>query len=84
MAEAVYALCAGTSLVCTVLLLRHWVRTRVPLLLWSGICFIGLALSNALLFVDLAVIPDTDLQTWRSAVTLSSLTVLVFALVWEL
>jgi hypothetical protein len=84
MAEAVYALCAITSLVCTVLLLRSWMRTRAALLFWSGICFAGLALSNALLFVDLAVVQDIDLQTIRNIIGLVSLSVLIVALMWEL
>jgi hypothetical protein len=84
MAEAVYALCAITSLVCTVLLLRSWTRTRVALLFWSGICFAGLAISNALLFVDLAVVQDIDLQTIRNLIGLASLTILIVSLVWEL
>ena len=84
MAEAVYALCAITSLVCTVLLLRSWARTRVALLFWSGVCFAGLALSNALLFVDLAVVQDVDLQIIRNVIGLVSLSVLIVALVWEL
>jgi hypothetical protein len=84
MAEAVYALCAITSLVCTVLLLRSWARSRVALLFWSGVCFAGLAVSNALLFVDLAVVQDVDLQIARNVIGLVSLTVLIVALMWEL
>jgi hypothetical protein len=84
MAEAVYALCAITSLVCTVLLLRSWARSRVALLFWSGVCFAGLAVSNALLFVDLAVVQDVDLQIARNIIGLVSLTVLIVALMWEL
>jgi hypothetical protein len=84
MAEAVYALCAITSLVCTVLLLRSYARSRTPLLLWSGICFAGLMVSNALLFVDLAVVQDIDLQNIRNIIGLVSFSVLIVALVWEL
>ena len=49
MIQLVYLLCALTSLACAVLLLRGYFRTRVRLLLWSGLCFVGLALNNALL-----------------------------------
>ena len=55
MAETVYALCALTSLACAALLLRGYVRSRVRLLLWSGLCFAFLFLNNVLLFVDKVV-----------------------------
>ena len=48
----VYGLCVVTSALCAVLLLRGYARSRVPLLLWSGLCFIGLTLNNVLLFID--------------------------------
>ena len=35
MAEAIYVLCALTSALCAVLLLRAFARTRVRLLFWS-------------------------------------------------
>jgi hypothetical protein len=84
MAEAVYILCSLTSLACTVLLLRSYLRQRhVKLLLWSGLCFLGLTISNILLFVDLAVLPQIDLSIWRSLVTLLSLVVLIYGLIWD-
>jgi hypothetical protein len=42
---------------CAVLLLRAYVRVRRRLLLWSGLCFAGLTVSNALVFVDLVLLP---------------------------
>jgi len=65
MAETVYVLCALTSLACTALLLRSYAETRVRLLLWSGLCFAGLALNNVILFVDKVVAPDVDLSLVR-------------------
>ena len=53
MIQLVYVLCALTSLACAILLLRGYFRTRVRLLLWSGLCFAGLALNNALLVYGL-------------------------------
>ena len=53
MIQLVYVLCALTSIACAVLLLRGYFRTRVRLLLWSGLCFVGLALNNALLVYGL-------------------------------
>ncbi len=83
MAEAVYILCSLTSLACTILLLRSYLRRRVRLLLWSGLCFLGLTISNVLLFMDLAVLPQIDLSLWRSLATLISLIVLIYGLVWD-
>ena len=51
MAAMVYILGALTSLACAVLLLRGYSRGKKRLLLWSGLCFTGLALSNLLIFV---------------------------------
>ena len=47
----VYGLCVITSAMCAWLLLRGYARSRVPLLMWSGLCFVGLTLNNLLLFV---------------------------------
>jgi hypothetical protein len=84
MAEIIYVLCAITSVTCAVLLLRGYRRSRVRLLLWSSICFIGLAINNVILFVDLVLLPTTsDLSLLRSAAALAGLAPLVFGLVWE-
>lgn len=83
MAETAYLLCAGTALLCVVLLLRAFVRTGVRLLLWSGICFIALSLENALLFLDMVIVPDVDLQVWRNLVALIGLLCLLFGLIWD-
>ena len=83
MAEAVYVLCALTSLACTWLLLRSYAETRVRLLLWSGLCFVGLALNNVILFVDKVVAPDVDLSTVRLLPAFVGVSVLLFGLIWE-
>jgi hypothetical protein len=83
MATVVYALAALTSVLCAVLLLRGYASTGVRLLLWSGLCFVGLALNNILLFVDLGLMPGLDLAVWRSLPTLIGLMLLIFGLVWE-
>lgn len=83
LAELTYLLCAATALVCVVLLLRAFARTRVRLLLWSGICFIALTLENVLLFLDLTVFPETDLQLWRDSLALIGLLFLLFGLIWD-
>jgi uncharacterized protein DUF5985 len=83
MATLVYVLCALTSAACAVLLLRAYLRGRVRLLLWVGLCFVGLALNNLLLFVDVRIAPDVDLSLWRSLPALAGLLVLIYGLVWE-
>lgn len=84
MAEAVYLLCAATSVACAALLLRGYLRQRTRLLLWSGMCFALLALNNALLFIDLIIVPTTlDLSAWRGATAMAGVGVLLFGLIWE-
>jgi heme/copper-type cytochrome/quinol oxidase subunit 4 len=79
----VYALCAVTSIACAVLLLRGYFRSRVRLLLWSGICFAGLAINNVLLFIDLRLLPETDLSLVRTIPAVVGVAVLIYGLVWE-
>lgn len=83
MAEAVYVLCTLTSLLCAVLLARTYHRSRVRLLLWSSLCFFGLAANNALLFIDLIVLPQIDLFIWRSVPALAGLLLLLYGLIWD-
>ena len=79
----VYALCAITSGACAWLLLRGYLRKRVRLLLWSGLCFAGLTINNILLFIDVRVLPDVDLSVWRTIPAVIAVIVLVIGLVWE-
>ncbi|MDZ4695913.1 MAG: DUF5985 family protein [Deltaproteobacteria bacterium] len=83
MAELVYFLCAATSIGCAILLFRGYRRSQTRLLFWSSLCFMGLALNNALLLVDLVIVPEVDLSTARSGVALVAMMVLLFGLVWE-
>lgn len=83
MAAAVYVLCALTSLACAVLLLRAYARRGVRLLFWSGLGFVGFALGNAVLVVDMLVLPDGDLSLFRNLPVLAGLAVLVYGLVWD-
>ena len=84
MAEIVYALCAFTSVACAWLLLRKYRQAGSRLLLWSGVCFVGLAINNILLFVDLIVFPTAiDLSVPRFASALFALLILLSGLVWE-
>lgn len=83
MAAAVYVLCALTSLACAVLLLRAYALRRVRLLLWSGLGFVGFALGNSVLVVDMLVLPDGDLSLFRNLPVLAGLAVLIYGLVWD-
>ena len=83
MATLIYALCAFTSVACAVLLLRGFRASGARLLLWAGLCFVGLALNNVLLFVDLGLAPELDLAVWRSLPTVIGLALLTYGLIWE-
>lgn len=80
-AKIVYLLCALTSLCCMGLLMRHYFRTRLPLLFWSGLAFLLFALANIILFVDFVIIPDGDLAIWRNGATLAGVVVLLYGLI---
>jgi Family of unknown function (DUF5985) len=79
----VYVLCAATSTLCAVLLVRGYLRSRARLLLWSSVCFAGLALNNILLIIDLRVVVWTDLSLWRLVPALIGATALLYSLIWE-
>jgi hypothetical protein len=83
MAAVVYALCALTSLACFVLLLRSWRASRHRLLFWSALCFAFMTVNNVLLVLDKVVFPKVDLSTWRLAMALIAILLLLFGLVWE-
>ncbi|CAA9348169.1 MAG: hypothetical protein AVDCRST_MAG68-3517 [uncultured Gemmatimonadetes bacterium] len=83
MATLIYALCALTSTACAFLLLRAYLNSRVRLLLWSGLCFAGLALNNVILFVDKQVVPDVDLSVWRSLPAVAGIALLIYGFVWD-
>lgn len=83
MAAFIYTLCALTCLVTAVLLLRSYQKTRVHLLLWSGLCFIGLTVSNVFLVLDRIVYPDMDLSLPRLGSAFVGMLLLLYGLVWE-
>jgi hypothetical protein len=82
-AEGVYLLCAALSIAAATLLFKGFRRNQMPLLFWSGLCFVGLALNNVLLLVDLVIIPDVDLSVLRTATALAAVSVLLFGLIRE-
>lgn len=83
MATFFYNMCALVSLICGILLVRAWAKSRLRLLLWSAVCFFGLALSNLLIFVDLHMLPETDLYPLRLVVAAIAMAFLLYGLIWE-
>ena len=80
---ALYGLCALAALACALLLLRGYFASGARLLLWGGLCFVGLTLNNVLLVLDLLFVPTVDLFTWRNVTALASMAVLVWGLIWD-
>ena len=83
MSAVVYILGAFSSLLCAVLLMKQFIRTRQKLLLWSAVSFFGLTTTNALVFVDLVTMPTVDLHVIRWSIAAASTSVLLFGLIWE-
>lgn len=83
MAAALYIITILVTLSCAVLLLRAYARVRRGLLLWSGLCFVGLTIDSVLVLVDLTMFPSLDLFTWRLASVAASVSLLVFGMIWE-
>jgi hypothetical protein len=83
MADVAYILCALTSIGCATLLLRGYKQSGSRLLFWSGLCFVGLALNNVLLIIDIRVLPNVDLSNIRSLPALAGVLLMIFGLIWE-
>lgn len=80
----IYGLCALTSILCAVLLMRGYLKSRYRLLFWSGMCFAGLSANNVLILLDRTIFLTTiDLLTLRLATSLIAMLLLLFGLVWE-
>jgi hypothetical protein len=82
-AALVFCLCFLTSLACATLLLRQYAATATRLLLWSGLCFAGLTVTNLLVVFDLLIFPEVDLQPYRTAATVAGLAVLLYGFIWD-
>lgn len=78
-----YAVGVATSIFCAYLLIRSYFRQRTSLLLWCSLCFVGLALNNVILFADLFIVPEVDLDLWRSLTALVALGLMLIGLIWE-
>jgi hypothetical protein len=76
----IYLACAATSVFCALLFVRSYRKTRTRLLLWSALCFVGLALNNVLLVVDRAT-PDVDLSVPRTLPAVAGVGLLLYGLI---
>jgi hypothetical protein len=83
LAPAVYVLGFLVTLACGVLLFRAYSAVGKRLLLWSAVCFCGLAISNALVFIDLVLLPNVDLYPFRLLTAAASMMILLYGLIWE-
>ncbi len=79
----VYIIGVLTSAACAALLMRGYIRGRKKLLLWSGLCFTILSISNLLIFVDLVLFPDVDLYRYRLGSASVAMLLLLYGLIWE-
>lgn len=84
MAEAIYILCALTSILCAALLFRGYRANRTRLLFWASLAFLLLAVNNVVLYIDLVILPKLpDLYWYRTGFALAAMLLLVFGLIWE-
>jgi hypothetical protein len=90
MAPIFYGLCTLAALFCALLLLRAYFRSRYKLLLWGGVCFLGLTVNNALLVIDKVIFPDEklfflgiDFIIWRLLAALMAMMVLLYGVIFE-
>ncbi len=81
--EIIYGLCAATSALCAGMLWRAYARTKLRLLFWCSLGFIGLFANNLLLFADRIVLPAVDLSTARIVPGVLGVAVLCFGLIWD-
>lgn len=80
----VYVLCLVTSVVCSCLLVRSYLRNRTRLLLWCAACFVLLAVNNLLVVLDLVFLPVAiDLSPLRLAASFAAVSTLLFGFIWE-
>ena len=83
MSLAIYVLTSLTTLLCAVLLLRAYASVRRRLLLWSGLCFVGMTISNLLVIADLVLFPEIDFYTYRLGSAAIAMALLLYGLIWE-
>jgi hypothetical protein len=82
-AKTIYLLCAATSLLVAIMLMRQYLKSRTRLVLWSVISFAGLAVNSVLVYVDLVMYTGVDLSMYRSAAGAFAMAVMLYGLIWE-
>jgi hypothetical protein len=80
-AIVVFVLAALTSATNSALLFRAFSQSKVRLLLWTGLFFLVLTLSNLLLIVD--AFTTTSFAAAQTVCSFLAISVLIFGLVWE-
>jgi hypothetical protein len=81
---AVLLLCFATSVLCLALLIRAHLRSKSRLLFWAAACFVLLAINNGLLFLDMVIVPDTDLRLIRHLAALAAISTLLYGFIWDM
>jgi hypothetical protein len=81
MAVVVYVLCLITAMSCAGVLFAAYRRSGATLLVWSSLCFAGLALNEVLVLVDLYVVPGTSLRLMRSLAGLLAMVLMLVGLI---
>ena len=79
----VYTVSFLASSTCAWLLVRNYLRSRTPLLLWSAACFVCLAVNNLLVIVDFVIFPEIDFGLARQAAALIGISALLYGFIWE-
>jgi hypothetical protein len=82
-AKTIYLLCAATSLLVAMMLMRQYLKSRTRLVLWSVVSFAGLAVNSVLVYVDLVMYTGVDLSLYRSAAGAFAMAVMLYGLIWE-
>ena len=83
MSGLVYILCALTSLISALLLLRGALTRKGGLLFWSSLCFFAMAVQNVLLYVNYVILPEIDLLIAARLVALAGIVLLNIGLIWH-
>lgn len=77
------SLCALMALLCATLSFRGYLRSKYKLLLWSGLCFSGLTLSNLVMVADVYLIPNHNLGLVRLFLGLFAMLILIYGLIFN-
>lgn len=79
-----YLIALLTSGACMLLLFRAYIDSRLRILLWSALCFVGLTVNNTLLFIDIVLLPDSiDLRLARNFAALVGMLFLIYGFIRE-